>query len=368
MRVLIHTESFHPIVGGLEVWAAEMGQALMGRGHVVEVLTGRHGSSWPPTDVVAGLPVTRLDWRGAITASSPAAFLEIVGAVRNLLQRFRPDVTLFNGIGPGALAYFRAEREQGPPLVVVPQASLAGQPSGHGTVIRRSLQRADRIVAPASSVLDEVLAIAPELAARARVILDSHGRDEPSPSPIAWDPPRLLCFGRLERNKGFDVALDAFAALVHRHDGLQLTIAGAGSAHGDLVAHARMLGVSDHVTFPGLVSDAEAGRLRRAACIVLMPSRSEGFGLVAMEGARAGRPVVATRITGLRDVVEDGVTGLLVPPDDVSALDAAVERLLSDHALAEQLGATAAKRAAERFAWGPIVDAWEQVLLEAAAR
>src|SRR5262249_2718444 len=162
-----------------------------------------------------------------------------------------PHVTLVNGIGPGVLPYLQADRGQGPALVAVPQASLAGQPTGHGAVMRRWLERADRIVAPAPSVLAEVVAVVPELAAAAGCLLDSHARDAPPPSPIAWDPPHLLCLGRLERNKGFDLALEALVPLVHRHPGLRLTIAGTGSLDGDLVTHARAIGVTDHVAFPG---------------------------------------------------------------------------------------------------------------------
>ena len=92
------------------------------------------------------------------------------------------------------------------------------------------------------------------------------------------------------------------------------------------------------------------GHFQRAA-VVACPSRREGYGVVAREAMAHGRPVVAAAVGGLTDAVEDGVTGLLVPPRDPAALRSAIERLLGDSALRERLGAAARAKARLDFSW-----------------
>ena len=102
----------------------------------------------------------------------------------------------------------------------------------------------------------------------------------------------------------------------------------------------------------GFVAPAElAGSHYRAAAIVAAPSRREGYGVVAREAMAWGRPVVASAVGGLTDAVEDGVTGLLVPPGDVAALRSSLQLLLGDAELRARLGAAARARAAEHFSW-----------------
>ena len=96
---------------------------------------------------------------------------------------------------------------------------------------------------------------------------------------------------------------------------------------------------------------AELGRWYERAAVVVVPSRREGYGVVAREAMAYGRPVVATAVGGLPDAIEDGVTGLLVPPRDPAALRSALERLLADPALRARLGEAARRHARIAFAW-----------------
>jgi len=162
----------------------------------------------------------------------------------------------------------------------------------------------------------------------AKIEVVPYGLDEP---PRAWgaNPPDpvppgarvLLCVCRLERQKGVDTAVAALAHLPDAH----LVVLGEGPERGELETLARRLGVP--VYLPGRVPDVAAW-LRRADVLV-HPVRWEGFGLAVLEAMLAGLPVVATRVSALPELVVDGVTGLLVPPDDPSSLARAVERVLA---------------------------------------
>jgi len=167
------------------------------------------------------------------------------------------------------------------------------------------------------------------------------------------DGPLLLFAGRLQALKGLDVAIRAVACSAHRP---RLVVVGGpsgleGRAH---EAHCRALvaelGLSDRVLFRPPQPHHLLSSYYRAADVCLVPSRSESFGLVALEAAACGTPVVAAGVGGLIDLVEDGRTGYLVEGRDPAAFAAAIDSLIGDPALAASMGAAAAARA-RRYTW-----------------
>jgi glycosyltransferase involved in cell wall biosynthesis len=177
----------------------------------------------------------------------------------------------------------------------------------------------------------ELAAAARELGARAVRVIPS-GVDVPESVDDPDDPPRVLYAGRLSEEKGV-------LELVEAARGLPLVVAGDGPLRN------RVPGAL------GFVPHDELSRLYDRAAIVVCPSRREGFGVVCAEAMAHGRPVVATAVGGLRDLVVDGETGVLVPPGDVPALRAALERLLADRDLRRRLGSAARERAGAAFSW-----------------
>jgi glycosyltransferase involved in cell wall biosynthesis len=201
--------------------------------------------------------------------------------------------------------------------------------AGHFRPLARRLVRRARVVVCASAALaGEARALG---AREVRVI--PNGVAIPSTVGAPDQPPHALYVGRLSEEKGVRELADAA-------DGLPLVVVGDGPLR-HLVAN----GV-------GFVRPADLGRWYEQAAVVVVPSRREGYGVVAREAMAYGRPVVATAVGGLVDAVEDGVTGVLVPPGDVAALREALVRLLGDAALRDRLGRAATTQAAERFAWG----------------
>jgi glycosyltransferase involved in cell wall biosynthesis len=152
------------------------------------------------------------------------------------------------------------------------------------------------------------------------------------------EPPHLLFVGRLSEEKGVLELLEAT-------EGLPRVVVGDGP-------------LREHVPESvGFVPPSELGAYYEQAAVVACPSRREGFGVVAREAMAYGRPVVASAVGGLLDAVEDGVTGIRVPPRDPAALRSAIESLLADAALRRRLGAAAREVARERFSWAVATDA-----------
>jgi len=159
--------------------------------------------------------------------------------------------------------------------------------------------------------------------------------------------PLIGVSGRLIEQKGVDVLLDAFPSVVERHPGAHLVVMGDGPLRGKLTERAARLGLDACVTFAGWIPDA---RRAMAACdVMVMPSRWEGFGLAALEAMIAARPLVASDVDALPEIVQHGVSGLLVAPGNRSALAAAIDSLLDRPAWAASLGGAARQRALECF-------------------
>jgi len=200
--------------------------------------------------------------------------------------------------------------------------------------LARSVLRGARLVIAASTALAES---ASTLGARDVRVIPS-GVDLPEEVGAAADPPHVLYAGRLSAEKGV-------LELVEAAEGLELVVAGDGPLR------ARVPGAL------GFVPHDELQGLYRRAAVVACPSRREGFGVACLEAMAHARPVVATNVGGLRDLVVDGETGLVVPPRDPAALRAALRRLLSDDELRRRLGAAGRERARDRFSWDAVTDA-----------
>ena len=169
----------------------------------------------------------------------------------------------------------------------------------------------------------------------------------PDAAPYGGREPRLVCVGRLIPVKGHAVLLRALARARETVPELALDLAGTGPLEGELRALAASLGLDDAVRFLGYVAPVQPA-IERAAAVVV-PSLGEGFGLVALEAMERVRPVVATRVGGLPEIVRDGETGLLVPPNDAEALARAFVELASDLDRAAALGVAGRERVEREF-------------------
>lgn len=172
------------------------------------------------------------------------------------------------------------------------------------------------------------------------------------------DPFSLLFCGRLNgphEQKGVDVLLRSFPTVLKNHKAV-LNIIGTGSRLAQYQRMAEKLGVSEQVRFLGFVEHQEMPRHYQQTDLFVLPSRRESFGLVLAEAMACGLPVVATAAGAIPEVVQDGMTGILVPPDDPEALAHAVNSLLDDPEKMKTMGTGGAQRVRERFTWDKVAE------------
>lgn len=188
---------------------------------------------------------------------------------------------------------------------------------------------------------------------------------------LAPDTPFVLTMGRLVYKKGLTYLLDGWPAILAQNPNAVLVIAGYGDLREQLEQQAQKLGIAASVRFPGQIERPRAARYVAAADVYVVPSirdqrgNVDGLPNTLLEGMGAARPIVASRVAGIPEVIDNGVHGLLVPERDAPALATAVNQLLRDRALAAQLGASARQRILRDLTWDACAERYEAVLQQA---
>ncbi len=366
MKVLYWTTLCWPDVGGMEVLAMQTLPALRARGHEFVVVASHGVHSLPDVTEQDGIPIHRFRFRETLVANDIKAMFAIQRRVADLKSAFQPDLVHFNFSEAAGYFHLRSQAAHFAPTLFTLHSDFADADYGPRTMFGRCLREANWISAVSQSTLDDVLKMAPEQTPHSSVILNGLEMPALSPAPLPFDPPHLLCMGRLVAEKGFDVALRAFAALSPHFPHARLSIVGDGPMRPTLEQQAASLGVAERVSFTGWVKREEIPPLLNSATIVVVPSRNrEPFALVALEAAQMARPVVATRRGGLQQSVADGKSGLLVENENVDAFAQALAFLLKHPEAARTMGQFGYARAQDTFSLERCVaaysDLYEQV-------
>lgn len=360
MRILFWSDTFSPVIGGVEVLGGQLARALRARGHDLVIVARRDSDDLPDDDRYFDIPLYRLPLRLALQSRDLGRVMRLRRQVAELLRAFDPEVGHVYHSGPGVYFYLQAPAARGLPLVMTLHQTYVPELLEPDSLRGRLLRRARWVTACSDSVLQVTRRQLPEIGARSSVVLNSLNMPGALPTALPYDPPRLLCVGRLLPQKGFDLALRAWARLDGRLSGGRLVIAGDGPARADLQQLATDLGLHS-VEFLGWVAPDDIPDLLNTATLVIMPSRIEPLGLVAVQTAQMARPIIATRVDGLPEVVTHGQTGLLVEPDDVDGLAQAIRYMLEHPSIAIAMGEAARRRAQEVLDWGAYVGAYDRL-------
>lgn len=360
MRVLYWTERFWPDIGGVEVASVPFIHSLTRRGHEFRVVTCHGERALPDESEYQGIHVSRLHFHRALLHHDLEDVHNVSDQVAALKEAFQPDLIHLVTAQPSLYFFHRTKAAHpAPALFTVCEPPLA---SSANSMLGRALCSARWVAAVSQAMLTDARALVPEITPRSSVIHNGLEPPDVAPTEPVVAPPTLLCLGRLVEEKGFDTAIEALARLLPRFPSARLIVAGDGPARAALERRAVEMEIGAAVRFTGWVEPEKVPELIAAASVVVVPSRwREPFGLVALEAAQMGRPVVAARVGGLPEIVLDGVTGFLAPPGDAQALAAYVERLIESPGPARAMGAAARARAGELFTLDRHVRAYEAI-------
>jgi glycosyltransferase involved in cell wall biosynthesis/uncharacterized membrane protein YbhN (UPF0104 family) len=344
LRVL-HVTSTYPRADGepTGLFMADLVSAQVAAGLQVSVLAP-HDAGLAADAEIGGAPVHRfrygpdaleiLSYRGGLLASArrPLGILMVPGYVVAMIAatvtatRRHIDVIHAHWWFPGGLAAVVASRLVGVPFIVTLHGSdvALARRRPLRPLARAVLRRAAAVTAVSQALAVEAAAVLGLPPGSIVVLAMPIVAPKAVPPPLAPPPIRVVAVGRLAPEKGFDVLVAAVSRLGDEGVSVEVEIVGDGPERDRLMATGRRLGVA--LELPGRLGRADLYARMAAAHVVAVPSRREGLGLAAVEALALGRPVVASRVGGLVETVEDGVDGLLVAPDDPGALAAALKR------------------------------------------
>ena len=372
-KICFLSPRFYPFTGGVEVFSYELTKRLVKMGYEIQVLTTDFESR-PGPDLVDGIKIHRyripfFAFRTPIIPHIPLTILFNECDLIHVISTYPTltDLTIMIG------------KSLGKPVVVTHQ--LDGGADGwlgrcatklyHRTVAAPILQFADRIVATSQSYADTSPILQPVLQ---KVEVIPNAVDETIFNPNV-DGSRItdryglqrtrnvLFVGRLVPYKGVEYLLSAIEILRHEFVDIRLIIVGDGELKEKLTHQADGLGIRENVTFVGHVPNSELPPFYASSDLTVLPSvsRLEAFGIALLEAMACGKPVIASSIPGVRDVVEDDVTGCLIPPRDAISLAGAISKIIRNKRLAERMGREARKRIEENYTWRRVTHSYERV-------
>jgi len=360
--------------GGMNVYVRELGSALAQAGVQADVFTRRWEDGPEVVEVEPGFRVVHVEAGPPDLAKEqlPDVVEAFAAGVRSHLARLGDVDALHANYWLSGVAGHQLKHELDLPLVSTFHTLARAKAETGDPEPDRRVRAEAAVIGCSDAILANCVAEADQLvrlygADPQRIEIVAPGVDHAffSPGDAAGarvalrhldlgDGPALLFVGRIQPLKGLDVAVRALAAL-DRRDATLVVVGGASGTDGNVEVErieklAAALGVGDQLRFVEPVPHHLLSTYYRAADVVLVPSRSESFGLVALEAAACGTPVVAAAVGGLRTLVEHGRTGFLVEGRDPAVFASYADQILAEPALALALSEQAALRARD-YTW-----------------
>jgi len=368
--ILTHFRSLGP-VGGTERQLHKLAKALMDRGLDVKIITGRWSRKEPRNEVFDGIPVHRVFtfWNmGGIKGLRKFGTYTYMLALLEYLVSYRDtyDIIHVHSMSPSAFIGTLAGKLLNKKTVIKVMAS--GEWSDLKRMRDNSFVLGTRYMLPfISRYCDCAVALNRETDKELREagFAPEHIAHVPNGVVVSnahkhtyrlHAPARLVFVGRLQQQKGLDVLLQALARLkmIRPAADWQLRVYGDGPCRAEYESLADDLGIAEQVQFEGQIPDVPAQLM--TADIFVLPSRSEGMSNALLEAMAAGLPCITTHINGNTDLIEDGINGLLVPPENFEALARTLISLMDCQSLREKLARGARSTVLQRYTISSIVD------------
>lgn len=334
MRILLLSASYLPVLGGLQTAVHALAREWHGCGHQVEVFTQRYPRRLPARETLDGIPVRRElfltpSWR-QLRRGRPDLFLAGLYAsmftqfrLESRLRAFQPDVLNLHFPDSQIPFVLKLQKKYSFKLVI----SLHGHEllryfddngqvlAGNGiSVLRTALQAADGITACSEYLLKKAGQAFPQAGQKGCVVYNGVELSRFNVKGKAFSSrPYLFAYGRLAYKKGFDLLLHAFGRFAAQNPDYDLILAGEGDQRASLETLARALGLGNRVRFWGRAASDEVVSLLAGSSLVVIPSRVEPFGIVALEGLAAGKPILATSVGGLPEILAETGNRLAAP-------------------------------------------------------
>ncbi len=353
-------------VGGSGIVAAEVAAGLAHRGHRVHLVADRAPFRLEDLDAPVHLHTLRLPDAPALAA--PPVAVALAGLLANTIETHRLDVVNVHYALPNAPVAQLARAALGPkaPPSVVTLHGTDVTPLGadplYQRVLRRALEDAAVCTAPSTWLAGQAAQVFGGLEVR---VIPNFVDLRPFDREVHRCPNRPFTVVHVSNFRPVKRVADAVAAFNRLCEQVpaRLLLIGDGPDRASVEAGVAALGLSQKVRFLGVRHDVATWLLR--ADVALVPSGAESFGLSALEALAAGRPVVATRVGGLADVVQHEKTGLLAEAGDIDGLATHLHRLATDPALAARFGAAGREDANLRFRPERALDGYESALRDA---
>lgn len=357
MRVLFLTPTL--ALGGSERLTVRYALGLQGRGHEVAIAYGVKNLQGDALGG-AGVPVFQISDRIPMAASMS----EWVRGLRRVVRAFRPDVIHAQSVAAALVARLATPST---PMLVTMHGIPHSDEALAAIILRAANVKLTAVSDQTASGLERHF-WAPSVGILNPGVDVEHLRED-SLAEGRIDligEPRLCCVARLEHQKGIDILLPAIALVAKQLPKVGLTIVGEGTELEQDVALAAELGITEHVHFMGGVPNAAP--YIAASDVMVLPSRWEGLPVVALESLALERPMVATAVNGTPTVVIEGETGWLVPPEDPTALAAAIVACVSDPEEAARRARAGHELIDARFTTARMLDRLEGLLVELRGR
>lgn len=371
MRILLINSEYPPIGGGAGNASANIAHCLASLGHEVTVLTA-HFANQPRLETREGVTIhripalrRRLDRSGAL---EQLAFI-ISASVQtfSLVPQIRPHATLaFFGMPSGAVAWLLKKLYRIPYIISLRGGDVPGfRPYDFktfhkliGPFLRVIWHTADAVIANSNGLRD----LAVVFDSHTEIFIIPNGVDATRYTSLSRNgsPAKLFSVGRIVYQKGLDLGLRALAQLKDLE--WEWRIAGDGPQMDSLKLLAQELGIHERVIFLGWQSREELTRWYHHSNLFLFPSRHEGMPNAVLEAMSSGLPVVATKIAGSEELVLDGVTGLLVNPEDADSLRDGLRRLIVEEKTRIQMGQASRRRVEDEYSWENVARQYSEYL------